>query len=776
MTENFTPSYRHIALAVLIVLMAFGLRVVLVFDRAAHDGRFYPPPLSDSDTYFQMGKGILAGTYPYKPYDYQPGAAYAYALLMGATGQPSIPMLRIALSLVDAIGVGFLIGAGWLLSNRASGGYFAGLSMALYPVSIYYGTVLLLEPLAAFLLCVFLYFLLWQKRELALWRTVILGLVTGYLVATRINLAPVALFGWIYLLAQRPGVKAIVQHTAALVITTALVIAPFTLWNIYSGGKFQLMQTGGMWQLYIGTNRDGDGTWGRSAAFDAEDVPGADEDNFRAAILRDIQVNPPRFIGLMLRKLAIFWSDAEPGNGDDFYEVWALSPLFRSLPPLFFPYLALAGLIGLVLLWYADRKMALFLAALILLVMVSNLVYFAISRFRYPVVIPLHLLAGYAAAWLWAAARAGFKPAPTIHAELENPGLSSSTGHNAPPASLAGEAGRGLLRYGLPIIGIVALLIFPSWALTGNPPPLPPKTIYADLPADALPVHVTFGDVLTLRGWRYQPYTRWWDAADKGWTTADGVYTVELFWSLNAPVTDAYQFFINYVDNDVRYGALDRAVGTVSYPPKPTDRWQVGEIYGELVSFHISDDAPRARSGRIMVGAYRLEGNSPDGALLPLVITDPPDLDSLTLQRLAIYDGEPDIDLAEPLQMFGSVQQDAISLFDFELPSEVQAGATVVLHFDWQALSEIRRDYNVFIHIADAAGNLVAQGDAPVNAALFTSNWQPGYRVAGDYSVTMPTTPGTYDVYIGLVDAFTGERLSVNAPDNRPLIGEILVK
>jgi hypothetical protein len=76
----------------------------------------------------------------------------------------------------------------------------------------------------------------------------------------------------------------------------------------------------------------------------------------------------------------------------------------------------------------------------------------------------------------------------------------------------------------------------------------------------------------------------------------------------------------------------------------------------------------------------------------------------------------------------------------------------------------------------DANNELAAQySNAPL-PTLAVSNWRPGVPLSAQMEVPMPATPGDYSVYIGLIDAQTGERLAVNAPDNRPQIGSITVK
>src|SRR5262249_28788884 len=123
---NFIPKRHHFLIALVIMIFAFALRTQVILERAVSDSRFIPPPLSDSDTYYQLERGVLLNAFPQRPYDYQPGAIYVYAGLMGVIGD-SIPLLRLALAVLDSIAIGFLIGAGWLLTNRAWGGFAAGL-------------------------------------------------------------------------------------------------------------------------------------------------------------------------------------------------------------------------------------------------------------------------------------------------------------------------------------------------------------------------------------------------------------------------------------------------------------------------------------------------------------------------------------------------------------------------------------------------------------------------------------------------------------------------
>ena len=87
-----------------------------------------------------------AGLWPTEPFRYQPGFVYYLVGVRALVGH-SLGVIRLATSLTGAVACGFIVGVGWLLTGRRWGGYLTGLLMAVYPVAIFYSTVLLTEPL-----------------------------------------------------------------------------------------------------------------------------------------------------------------------------------------------------------------------------------------------------------------------------------------------------------------------------------------------------------------------------------------------------------------------------------------------------------------------------------------------------------------------------------------------------------------------------------------------------------------------------------------------------
>ncbi len=623
-----------------------------------------------------------------------------------------------------------MIATGWLLTRRALGGFLSGVIYALYPVAIFYSTEFLVEELALFFVCLFLFLSLWQRERRSWWRTVTIGLVLGLTTITRTNLA-LLLPAWVLWLFLIEGDKRrALAHALVSFLMMALAIAPVTLWN-FQAGSHQLITNVGMEEIYRANSRDADGTYIKHN--DSRMVEG----DYAAALIDDVQRDPLHFVAVQVRKLGLYWSDAEPANNIDYYENGeAASPLLRSIP-LDFRVLAAFGLLGTLALWLDRRRVGLYFAAIHLLIFAGVMVIWVVSRVRLPAIAPLIATAAYLPIWVWD----------------------------------QGSLTRGLRRIAPAAVVIVALLVFCGWAIDHALVKHP----LAQLPDDARPANIVFDDRLKLVGWRWFDQ---WSAAARGWAQPTQSYGIELFWQLSEPTREDYSAYLAYIQAGTRYVSHDAIIGTVSQPPLPTSQWKPGEIYSEIMGFKFPHDIPSAQTGEIHLGVYRRQGDPTD--LAPAVVTvpitsDPAAQSDLILQSMAVFDPGVQPSLPDGLAQSSLVFGDQIALDGYRLPEAGTANSTATFEFQWRAIADIPADYVLFIHVIDANDQPQAAYDAPVGGALLSSNWQPGYPVYERISIPLPSEPGSYRVYIGLYHPQTNARLPVDAPDNRPLVGEIVV-
>ncbi len=111
----------------------------------------------------------------------------------------------------------------------------------------------------------------------------------------------------------------------------------------------------------------------------------------------------------------------------------------------------------------------------------------------------------------------------------------------------------------------------------------------------------------------------------------------------------------------------------------------------------------------------------------------------------------------QPAGVFGPQQ---ILLIDAHLPSPPAPGQTLTLDAVWQATQPIDFDYNLFIHVTDDAGDLVAQWDGQPLPDRPMTTWQTGEVLSHRYEIPIPAdAPTSLHVRLGLYNWQTGERL-----------------
>ena len=109
-----------------------------------------------------------------------------------------------------------------------------------------------------------------------------------------------------------------------------------------------------------------------------------------------------------------------------------------------------------------------------------------------------------------------------------------------------------------------------------------------------------------------------------------------------------------------------------------------------------------------------------------------------------------------PVIASGIAFSNTIALYGYALQPREKTSLTLY----WQALTSDLADYTVFVHVLDAAGQVVAQSDAqPRDGAYPTSLWAANEFISDTYTFDLP--PGAYPLELGLYLPETGERLPV---------------
>ncbi|WP_152918103.1 hypothetical protein [Ardenticatena maritima] len=107
-----------------------------------------------------------------------------------------------------------------------------------------------------------------------------------------------------------------------------------------------------------------------------------------------------------------------------------------------------------------------------------------------------------------------------------------------------------------------------------------------------------------------------------------------------------------------------------------------------------------------------------------------------------------------------------------------QSGGIAAVRLVWQALADVPEDYQVFLHVLDANGQIVGQSDGPPqNGIAPTSGWRAGETYVDVHAVRLAPNlpPGRYALRVGMYRLDDLTRLSTPSGEDLFVIGEVVV-
>lgn len=306
--------------------------------------------------------------------------------------------------------------------------------------------------------------------------------------------------------------------------------------------------------------------------------------------------------------------------------------------------------------------------------------------------------------------------------------------------------------------GVILLVLMASWTAAHILPAFfapPPR--WADRAA-VRPSHslnVEFGQVIRLLGYDTTP-----DAERS-------LLHVTLYWEAAAPTPEDYILALHLVspvpgDTTLRW-TYDSWPGHGTYP---TSAWQPGEVIADRYRFRLPEAEFPTQAWDLQLVVYLPHS----GARLPARVGGVPGGDRVILARLRLPGKEPTC--PQVGQLASEVRfNDAVSLTHAWV-TPADGGTQVALC--WKALTRLPRDYQVFVHLYDGAGNLADAGDGPpMQGAFPTSTWEPGDVILDIHRIGSPVGEGRITVGLYLLE--DGSRLPAWVEDQPVREGEVVV-
>ncbi|MBO9309274.1 MAG: glycosyltransferase family 39 protein [Chloroflexi bacterium] len=722
-----TFSPRDIATVLLIIGVAFAFRAIIIYERAAapdNAGNFDPLPIgSDQSYYYWSIFGFRSGEFPPQAFYFQPGMSYFLIGLSYILNTTNLAVLRFAISALGAINCGLLYALVQLAFGNHAISAISSAILAIYPVIAFHDTDFTVVSPATVLLSLALFGALWMYRKPEQWLgALLIGLAIGAGLTMRPEVAVTSSLLMVYLTIIRWRARRSVVPFVLCSLVALAIVAPIAIHNIRGGASHLITPMGGA-AIYNGFNRDASGVCiGTRADFTTR------FDHFHFLRL-DIQLEPARFVELILRKIGLFFSATEPGNNLDYTQSGENVSALLRMNPLDFRILIALTIFGVVAAWRRrEPTLPFFLLACVGMFSMTMLLWIE-SRIRTPIVAAMIPLSAY--------------------------GLVDIFRHCRQVS---------FWRRCAAILALLSIGFALSWWAENN---LPRKVTLSSLPKGAQPLGAVYNQELHLVGYRIQDqYTH------RGRFEPFRPYVVTLYWKLERPTQIDYSFSLKLVVAGEEVESFDHPIGFVNYPPLPTSKWQHGLIYVEHIGMSVRRfDVPTEVSGYLWLDVYPGRNASylfdPAGSARPL-----------TLARPAIVWGAGQFltlnaDSFEPIR-FGDLLLQA-----WRLPESARGGQVVEVELGWRSTDrQIEESYSIGLYLRNEAGEFVANFDAPLrNGNLLTNSLPPNYRLQDQRSIRLPTAPGSYRVYVAVYSNATGARLPINAEgETLAQIGVIVVE
>jgi 4-amino-4-deoxy-L-arabinose transferase-like glycosyltransferase len=418
---SFLERRERLVITVIVSLAAL-LRGLHVWLAAGSDPFFYMPAV-DPEVYHQWASRIAGGDWiGDEVFFLSPLYPYFLSAIYALFG-PDLLAARLVQAALGSASCGLL----YLVTRRAFGrpaAALAGLLYAIYSLSVFYDTVLLVTAIQTplNLACVLLLLRASESRSSRPW--LVSGLLLGLSTLARPNVLLLGGFvvPWMFFaLRDRLSWRGIALRAALLALGAALMVLPVTVRNWAVGDDFVLVSSQGGVNLYIGNGPGATGSFRVPSEFPTTraDDPLQQRESYRTVAQRDlgrelkpsevsdywaertldhIAQHPGEWTRLLGRKLLMLFNHYEPGNSRDYYSSRRFSPVLR-LPLVGFGLIAPLALLGIAIGLRRFRRAAP-LYGMVLVYSVSLVAFFVLAHYRMPVVPFLVAFAAFGICWL----------------------------------------------------------------------------------------------------------------------------------------------------------------------------------------------------------------------------------------------------------------------------------------------------------------------------------------------------------------------------------------
>lgn len=286
------------------------------------------------------------------------------------------------------------------------------------------------------------------------------------------------------------------------------------------------------------------------------------------------------------------------------------------------------------------------------------------------------------------------------------------------------------------------------------------------LPAEVTvpnPVHYTFGEAITLRGYTarlVEPRWLCWLASS---AYCGPALETTLYWETDRPLDQDWVLALQLPS--ARPGDTTLRLSYTRWPGGgnlPTSAWPAGRIIVDRYLLPLPAADFPTQAWDVQVALLDLDNR----VYLPVRAGETLVGDSVRLTALRVPGAQPN---CPPQGALSSPPRlgEAVALTH----AAVVPGAAVwQVTLCWESRAPLSLDATVFVHAYGSDGQLLATGDGPpMDNAFPTHLWQPGDRIADQHTLVLPAGVTPARIAVGLYDPATVTRLpAVQGADRLP--------
>lgn len=271
------------------------------------------------------------------------------------------------------------------------------------------------------------------------------------------------------------------------------------------------------------------------------------------------------------------------------------------------------------------------------------------------------------------------------------------------------------------------------------------------LPDDAIPLDLVFDDSIVLRGVGY----------DQEHVHPDGALKVSLYWEASDSLQERPEIMVALRLVDPQGGFVGVEDAYLGAGTLPSSLWPENQLLAGRQYVRVGQDADAPLVAQLHVSLCEVT----TGRTLQTEQKD-----ASTVGRIKIVPRTwPRTRGREAIALLGSGSEPAIALASATWQGSTHAGDVLPVRLTWSVKAPLKRDYAVFVHLEDDAGQVYGYGDGAPRRGLYpTWAWGPGEVVEDEHTVAVDanTPVGTYRVVAGLYSA--DQRLPAYHADGTP--------